>query len=126
MHKHTHIHTHTHTHACSTTGQSEHDDVERRNRNQRYAIEDANKRLSLLDMEARPFTHAPMIASPAAVGYGPTFANPTILGMMPEMPKFEESTDGGEEGNDSSLLSTSGMGLSPEVCSMHSSRQFFN
>ena len=41
-----------------------------------------------------------MLASPAAVGYGPTMAMPTLMGMMPEMPRME---DGGKP--DTSLIS---------------------
>ena len=60
-----------------------------------------SNRFSLLGMEV-PDHHlsahgAPMIASPAAVGYGPTVAMPTLMGMMPEMKDFdEEETDGDE------------------------------
>lgn len=59
-------------------------------------------RLSLLGMEAGASTIAPMIASPAAEGWGPTVAMPTLMGMMPEMPSFDES------GQEQTLLSLSG------------------
>ncbi len=59
-------------------------------------------RLSLLDMEAGAMTVAPMIASPAAEGWGPTVAMPTLMGMMPEMTSFDES------GQEHTLLSLSG------------------
>ena len=60
-------------------------------------IEDlsSSNRFSLLGMEVSDYTaHAPMIAPPAALGYGPAVAMPTLMGMMPEMKDFEESTDG--------------------------------
>lgn len=59
-------------------------------------------RISLLGMEAGASNIAPMIASPAAEGWGPTMAMPTLMGMMPEMPNFDES------GQEHTLLSLSG------------------
>ena len=55
-----------------------------------------------MDMEQS--TNAPVIASPAAFGFGPSVAMPALLGMMPEMSNAEE-TDGeeGDEG-EASLL----------------------
>ena len=41
-----------------------------------------------------------MLASPAAIGYGPTMAMPTLMGMMPEMPRLEDG-----ETPDTSLIS---------------------
>ena len=72
--------------------------------------------------------HAPMIAAPAAVGYGPTVAMPTLVGMMPEMKDFEEDeTDGNEDGLD---LSSAGGGVrlrvkSPGVSPRHSEEIIF-
>ena len=54
------------------------------------------KRLSLTDMDTECLTNAPTIASPAAYGFGPSVAMPAILGMMPEMPKFEDEGAAGE------------------------------
>ncbi len=79
------------------------------------------KRLSLIDMDTDRVTNAPTIASPAAYGFGPSVAMPTILGMMPDL-QDEEETDGeGEEGasvmkylEDSKLLFT------PQVTSVSS------
>ena len=48
-------------------------------------------RLSLLDMETEQSRNAPIMASPAAFGYGPALAMPTLMGMMPQF-------DGGEGG----------------------------
>ncbi|XP_064400082.1 harmonin-like isoform X2 [Halichondria panicea] len=48
-------------------------------------------RLSILGMEAGQSTVAPMISSPAAEGWGPTTAMPTLMGMMPGMPSLDES-----------------------------------
>ncbi len=59
-------------------------------------------RLSILGMEAGQSTVAPMIASPAAEGWGPTTAMPTLMGMMPGMPSLDESDF------DQRLLSMSG------------------
>lgn len=72
------------------------------------------KRLSLTDMDTDRITNAPTIASPAAYGFGPSVAMPTILGMMPDIPGAEEGADGeGEDGKsamkyleDSKLLFT--------------------
>ena len=58
-------------------------------------------------MDTERVTNAPTIASPAAYGFGPSVAMPTILGMMPDMPAYEEGTDGGEgegEGEGASML----------------------
>lgn len=63
-------------------------------------------RLSLLDMETQQSKNAPSIASPAAFGYGPALAMPTLTGMMPEMPSLDDS------GGDTSLVSS--LSLSPE------------
>ncbi len=49
------------------------------------------------------------MASPAAIGYGPTLAMPTLFGMMPEMPSFSEG-----ESSQLDTSFTSALGLSPE------------
>lgn len=70
-------------------------------------------RFSLLDMETEQSRNAPIIASPAAVGYGPAVAMPTLTSMMPAMPSLEGV---GEDETDTSLISTpkfSPMGKSP-------------
>lgn len=53
-------------------------------------------------MEANQDKDAPIMASPAAIGYGPTLAMPTLMGMMPEMPSF---TEGDSSHLDASLSS---------------------
>ena len=58
------------------------------------------KRLSLTDMEMIRNTNAPVIASPAAYGFGPSVAMPAILGMMPDNPNLDE-TEGSGEGEES-------------------------
>ena len=63
-------------------------------------------RLSLLDMETEQSKNAPSIASPAAVGYGPALTMPTLMGMMPDMPNFDQSGDG--QKLDTSLISAPG------------------
>ena len=78
--------------------------------------DDSSNRLSLLGMEVPNYdhsAHAPMIAAPAAVGYGPTVAMPTLMGMMPEMKDFEEETD--DDGLDQSNASVQMRVKSPGV-----------
>lgn len=68
----------------------------------------SSNRFSLLGMDVpdqEQSTHAPMIAAPAALGYGPTVAMPTLMGMMPEMKDFEEEETDVEEGLDLSNAS---------------------
>ncbi len=66
-------------------------------------------RLSLLGMEMNQDRDAPIMASPAALGYGPALAMPTLMGMMPEMPSFSE---GDSSQLDTSL--TSALNFSPD------------
>lgn len=72
-------------------------------------------RLSLLGMEMERSTVAPMIASPAAEGWGPTVAMPTLMGMMPEMPSLDDSGHG-----EQTLLSVPGFTPDKQVCICHS------
>ena len=61
-----------------------------------YDADLSTNRFSLLGMEVPDYDqtgHAPIIAAPAAVGYGPTVAMPTLMGMMPSMEDFEEDID---------------------------------
>ena len=72
---------------------------------QRLKDYDTDNRFSLLGMEIPDLDqlgHAPIIAAPAAVGYGPTVAMPTLMGMMPPMNDFQEDVDGEGEGETSS------------------------
>ena len=67
-------------------------------------------------METEQDTYAPTIASPAAYGFGPSVAMPTLLGMMPDMPNFDESIDGEGEGGDvMKYLEESKQQLTPQV-----------
>ena len=84
--------------------------MQRNNQLQAPAGGQNSRRLSLLDMQMQRSTNAPVIASPAAFGHGPTVAMPTLMGMMPEMPSLDDSNEYG----DNSLLSVS-IGLSPKV-----------
>ena len=68
-------------------------------------------------MDTDQVTNAPTIASPAAYGFGPSVAMPTILGMMPDMPDDEEGADGDGEGGASVMkyLEDSKLLFTPQV-----------
>ena len=73
-------------------------------------------------MDTERNTNAPIIASPAAYGFGPSLAMPALLGLMPDMPNFEEATDGedgneGEGGGVMRYLEQSKQQFTPEVWS---------
>lgn len=90
----------------------------------------STNRLSMLDMEATPLKGAPMIASPAALGYGPTLALPTLTQMVKTattnsgngddtMKEHDEST-GSIQDQDMSLLNVSGRILDASITARHS------
>ncbi len=79
-----------------------------------------SKRLSLTDMDTEHSNkNAPMIASPAAFGFGPSVAMPTLLGMMPQVTNLDDETEGEEEeeeeDTDGDILVKYLKGLSPTV-----------
>ena len=65
---------------------------------------ESGARISVLDTEVQQSHKAPVIASPAAFGYGPTLAMPTLLGMGQQLQTEEVDY----AGFDSSPLSLSG------------------
>lgn len=82
----------------------------------------STNRLSVLDMEARPSKGAPMIASPAAIGYGPTLALPTLM-QMSKATTDEDATnklDDSTNDQDMSLLNVSGKILDASITARHS------
>lgn len=85
----------------------------------------STNRLSVLDMDAAPFKGAPMIASPAALGYGPTLALPTLT-QMARPPTASSDDDTTKEHNEStqdqdmSLLNVSGKILDASITARHS------
>ena len=84
-------------------------------------------RFSVLDMDAEPSKGAPMIASPAALGYGPTLALPTLSQMAKAFPtnssdttkEHDESTSSIQD-QDMSLLNVSGKILDASITARHS------
>ena len=68
----------------------------------------SGNRILVSDTEVHQSRTAPVIASPAAFGYGPTLAMPTLLGMGEQMPNREDSVD--FSGFDFSVKSTGVMG----------------
>jgi len=87
-------------------------------------------RLSVLDMEAAPSKGAPMIASPAALGYGPTLALPTLTQMVKttttnsgdgdDTVKEHDESTGSVQDQDMSLLNVSGRILDASITARHS------
>ena len=62
--------------------------------------------------------NAPTIASPAAYGFGPSVAMPTLLGMMPQITNLDdddEDEDEDEDEADGDVLVKYLKGLSPKV-----------
>lgn len=93
---------------------------------QRTADSSTANRLSVLDMDAAPSKGAPTIASPAALGYGPTLALPTLM-QMAKAPVTNSSNDneGTKEHDEStdhdmSLLNVSGKILDASITARHS------
>ena len=84
----------------------------------------AANRLSMLDMEALPSKGAPTIASPAALGYGPTLALPTLMQMANTRPNADSSetkdADTSGQDQDMSLLNVSGRILDASITARHS------
>jgi len=84
----------------------------------------AANRLSMLDMEALPSKGAPTIASPAALGYGPTLALPTLMQMANAKPNTENNEskdeDTSAQDQDMSLLNVSGRILDASITARHS------
>ena len=88
----------------------------------------STNRLSVLDMDAAPSKGAPMIASPAALGYGPTLALPTLTQMAraPTTNSGNDDDDATKEHDDStqdqdmSLLNVSGKILDASITARHS------
>ena len=85
----------THAHCSGSTSQEPKGAAPRGGGNQGAGYK---KRLSLTDMDTDRVINAPSIASPAAFGFGPSVAMPTLLGMMPDMPNMEEGADGEGDG----------------------------
>lgn len=90
----------------------------------------STNRLSVLDMDAAPSKGAPMIASPAALGYGPTLALPTLT-QMAKAPTTNSSNDDDAtkehdesastlQDQDMSLLNVSGKILDASITARHS------
>ena len=82
-------------------------------------------RLSMLDMEALPSKGAPTIASPAALGYGPTLALPTLMQMANAKPNTDNNdeskdADTSAQDQDMSLLNVSGRILDASITARHS------
>jgi len=82
-------------------------------------------RLSMLDMEALPSKGAPTIASPAALGYGPTLALPTLMQIANAKPNTDNNeskyTDSSSvQDQDMSLLNVSGRILDASITARHS------
>ena len=74
------------------------------------------KRLSLTDMDTEHSNkYAPTIASPAAYGFGPSVALPTLLGMMPQVTDLDDETDDDDEDTDGDVLMKYMKGLTPKV-----------
>ena len=88
----------------------------------------SSNRFSVLDMDAAPSKGAPTIASPAALGYGPTLALPTLTQMARAPPTSggEDSTKEHDESTstiqdqDMSLLNVSGKILDASITARHS------
>ena len=88
----------------------------------------SSNRFSVLDMDAAPSKGAPTIASPAALGYGPTLALPTLTQMAKAFPtgdgddttkEHDESTSTMQD-QDMSLLNVSGKILDASITARHS------
>ena len=88
----------------------------------------SSNRFSVLDMDAAPSKGAPTIASPAALGYGPTLALPTLTQMAKAPPtndgddttkEHDESTSTIQD-QDMSLLNVSGKILDASITARHS------
>ena len=84
-------------------------------------------RFLVLDMDAEPSKGAPMIASPAALGYGPTLALPTLSQMAKAFPtnssdatKEHDESTGSIQDQDMSLLNVSGKILDASITARHS------
>ena len=95
---------------------------------QSTAGDKSSNRFSVLDMDAAPSKGAPTIASPAALGYGPTLALPTLTQMAKAPPRNDgdDSTKEHDESTstiqdqDMSLLNVSGKILDASITARHS------
>ena len=90
------------------------------------AVNKSTNRLPVLDMDAVPSKGAPMIASPAALGYGPTLALPTLTQMAKATTANSSNDDDAKrddntvQDQDTSLLNVSGHILDASITSRHS------
>ena len=70
--------------------------------------------------------NAPIIASPAAIGFGPSVAMPALLGMMPEFTDLDDEMDEeGKEDRDEDDMMRYLEGLSPQVGTYSQREDFF-
>ena len=84
----------------------------------------STNRMSVLDIDAAPSKGAPMIASPAALGYGPTLALPTLTQMASTPTGNDDDAtkehDDSTQDHDMSLLNVSGKILDASITARHS------
>ena len=89
-------------------GQQEQPKKDNRTKKKKKISVESGNRISVLDTEVEQSHTAPVIASPAAFGHGPTLAMPTLLGMGQQMETRVESVDYSDI--DLPLSTSSGLG----------------